>query len=82
MATGNTPSYLGRISQAFLQRFLPESIQIAREREFEQLTQDPYMIVYEYNAAFIRLARYAPHLVPNKRRRIRRFILGLCQPYY
>lgn len=31
---------------------------------------------------FTRLAQYVPHLVLDKRKRIRHFIMGLCHPFY
>lgn len=40
------------------------------------LKQGP-MTVEEYVTQFTRLARFAPHALPNERERIRRFIMGL-----
>lgn len=68
--------------EAFLERFLPETTCMAHEQEFEKLLQGPDMPIDEYNSKFVRLARYAPHIVPDERHRINRFILGLRQPFY
>lgn len=40
------------------------------------------MSVDEYDNKFIRLSYYAPHLVPDEREKIQRFILGLRRPLY
>lgn len=40
------------------------------------------MSIDEYNSKFVQIAHYAPHMVPDEKRHIRAFILGLCQSFY
>lgn len=40
------------------------------------------MSIDDYNSKFVRLARYVLHMAPGKKRWIRRFILGLRQPFF
>ncbi|EOY08649.1 Uncharacterized protein TCM_023509 [Theobroma cacao] len=64
-------------TQAFMDRFLPESMRDTKAQEFETLMQAPGMIVSDYDIQFTQLSRYAPYLVQTKRERIKRFIKGL-----
>lgn len=49
----------------------------SRAREFETLVQLDQMTVMEYNIQFMRLSRYAPHLVATEQMRVQRFVDGL-----
>ena len=66
--------------EAFMERFLPESIRTARARE--ELKQLPNMTMVEYDVRFTQLSRYASYLVSTERMRIERFIDGLVRPLY
>lgn len=79
---GAPPVTWNNFNEAFLERFVPETIHMAKEQEIEKLQQGPDMSINEYNAKFVCMAHYAPHVVPDERRRIRQFILGLRQPFY
>lgn len=62
--------------KVFIERFAPRSLRIARAREFEYLKQVT-MTVKKYDTQFVRLSRYAPHMIPDEEEKIRRFVLGL-----
>ncbi|MQM11922.1 hypothetical protein Taro_044834 [Colocasia esculenta] len=60
----------------FRAKFVPEHIQDKMEQEFLSLTQGS-MIVLEYEARFSELSKYAPHIVEDKRRKTKKFVMGL-----
>ena len=60
----------------FLQKFIPQVLRDAREREFMNLIQGA-MTVMDYEAKYNRLIQYAPHIITDERRRTRKFIEGL-----
>ena len=68
--------------EAFMERFVPESVRRAKAREFEDLKQLPSMSVAEYDIKFTQLSRYAPYLVPTEKMKIERFIDGLVRPLF
>ena len=49
---------------------------------FEKLKQTFRTNVVEYAKEFIRLAKYAPYIVPTEAARVERFKLGLIMPLY
>ena len=51
-------------------------IQEKREDEFIKLRQGAFSVA-DYEERFTKLSKYAPELVTNKQRRIRRFVQGL-----
>lgn len=63
-------------TEAFIANFIPEEDREANATKFEQLRQGS-MSVREYYMQFIKLARYAPYMVPSDKAKIRRFIIGL-----
>ncbi|MQM02671.1 hypothetical protein Taro_035446 [Colocasia esculenta] len=60
----------------FRAKFVPEHIQDRMEQEFLSLTQGS-MIVLEYEARFVELSKYAPHIVTDERRKAKKFVMGL-----
>lgn len=72
---------VGRVTQAFTDRFILWSIRFVRAREFELLKQGSTTFD-EYDTKIIWLSRYAPHLVLNERGKIRLFVKGLCRSLY
>ncbi|MQM22703.1 hypothetical protein Taro_055758 [Colocasia esculenta] len=60
----------------FLAKFVPEHMQDRIEQEFLSLTQGS-MTVLEYEARFSKLSKYAPHIVADERRKIKKFVMGL-----
>ncbi|MQL72963.1 hypothetical protein Taro_005306 [Colocasia esculenta] len=60
----------------FRTKFVPEHIQDKMEQEFLSLTQGS-MIVLEYEARFAKLLKYAPHIVADERRKVKKFVMGL-----
>ena len=38
------------------------------------------MTVLEYQARFVELSRYAPHIVIDERRKVKKFVMGLRPP--
>ncbi|XP_027155305.1 uncharacterized protein LOC113755503 [Coffea eugenioides] len=63
-------------TREFNEKFLPPLIQEKREDEFIMLKQGT-LNVAEYEGKFTKLSKYAPELVTNERKRIRRFVQGL-----
>ena len=62
---------------AFVERFMPESLRDAKTREFEFLKQTEGMLVLDYDTKFNQLARYAPHMVMTDNIKAKRFANGL-----
>ncbi|MQL91188.1 hypothetical protein Taro_023793, partial [Colocasia esculenta] len=60
----------------FRVKYIPEHVQDRMEQEFLTLTQGP-MSVLEYEAKFTELSKYAPHIVADERRKVKKFIMGL-----
>ncbi|MQM15922.1 hypothetical protein Taro_048875, partial [Colocasia esculenta] len=60
----------------FKAKYIPEHVQGRMEQEFLTLTQGP-MSVLEYEAKFAELSKYAPHIVADDRRKMKKFIMGL-----
>ncbi|XP_058076569.1 uncharacterized protein LOC131225138 [Magnolia sinica] len=60
----------------FNQKFFPEHVQIQRAIEFETLVQGN-LSVLQYEAHFLALSRFTPHLTSDKKMRVRRFMTGL-----
>ncbi|MQL77603.1 hypothetical protein Taro_010016 [Colocasia esculenta] len=67
---------LGLSSSVCLGRYIPEHVQDRMEQEFLTLTQRS-MSVLEYKARFMELSKYAPHIVADERRKVKKFIMGL-----
>ena len=63
-------------TKEFNEKFLPPLIQEKMEDEFIKLRQGTSSVA-EYEGKFTKLSKYAPELVTNERRRIRRFVQGL-----
>ena len=62
---------------AFVERFMPESLRDAKAWEFELLKETEGMTVLEYDTKFNQLARYAPHMVVTDNMKAKRFANGL-----
>ncbi|MQL75468.1 hypothetical protein Taro_007838, partial [Colocasia esculenta] len=60
----------------FRAKFVPEHIQDRMEQELLSLTQGS-MAVLEYEARFVELSKYAPHIVTDERRKAKKFVMGL-----
>ena len=63
-------------------RFLPANRKENLAAEFERSKQIAGMSVTEYKAHFPWLPKYAPHLVPTKTKRVRRFVWGPVDPLF
>ncbi|XP_027169479.1 uncharacterized protein LOC113769212 [Coffea eugenioides] len=63
-------------NREFNEKFLPPLIQEKREDEFIKLRQGT-LSVAEYEGKFTKLSKYAPELVTNEQKRIRRFVQEL-----
>ncbi|KAF7142831.1 hypothetical protein RHSIM_Rhsim05G0110500 [Rhododendron simsii] len=61
----------------FKGKYLPQSIQDAKSKEFQQLRQRGFMTVTTYEAEFTNLAEYAPHMVADENKKARKFEDGL-----
>ena len=62
---------------AFVERFMLESLREAKAWEFELLKQTEGMSILDYNTKFNQLARYAPHMVMIDNMKAKRFANGL-----
>ncbi|MQM05786.1 hypothetical protein Taro_038606 [Colocasia esculenta] len=60
----------------FRAKYISEHVQDRIEQEFLTLTQGS-MSVLEYEARFAELSKYAPHIVADERRKVKKFIMGL-----
>ncbi|MQM23174.1 hypothetical protein Taro_056237, partial [Colocasia esculenta] len=60
----------------FRAKYIPKHVQDRMEQEFLTLTQGS-MSVLEYEARFGELSKYAPHIVVDERRKVKKFIMGL-----
>ncbi|MQL79306.1 hypothetical protein Taro_011744 [Colocasia esculenta] len=60
----------------FKAKYIPEHVQDHIEQEFLTLTQGS-MSVLEYEARFVELSKYAPHIEADERRKVKKFIMGL-----
>ncbi|XP_028052527.1 uncharacterized protein LOC114257015 [Camellia sinensis] len=65
-----------RFKEIFYEKYFPQCIRERKVSVFEQLKQGD-MTVAEYEAKFIELARYAPHMVNTDYKKARRFEGGL-----
>ena len=61
---------------AFVERFMPESLRDAKARGFELLKQTEGMSVLEYDTKFNQLARYAPLMVVTNNMKAKQFANG------
>ncbi|MQL93109.1 hypothetical protein Taro_025746 [Colocasia esculenta] len=66
----------GKFVRLFRAKYIPEHVQDRMEQEFLTLTKGP-MSVLEYEARFAELSKYAPHIVADERRKVKKFIMGL-----
>ncbi|MQM22158.1 hypothetical protein Taro_055206, partial [Colocasia esculenta] len=60
----------------FRAKFVPEHIQDRMEQEFLSLAQGS-MTVLEYEARFSELSMYAPHIVADEPKMVKKFVMGL-----
>ncbi|MQM22313.1 hypothetical protein Taro_055363 [Colocasia esculenta] len=60
----------------FRAKYISEHVQDRMEQEFLTLTQGS-MSVLEYEVRFAELSKYAPHIVADERRKVKKFIIGL-----
>ncbi|XP_059285670.1 uncharacterized protein LOC132039145 [Lycium ferocissimum] len=70
------PATWDEFVDAFLDHFIPIEVREAKAIEFKRLRQNN-MTVQEYYHKFVSLAKHAPHMVPDTRVIVRRFLLGL-----
>ncbi|XP_070042912.1 uncharacterized protein [Nicotiana tomentosiformis] len=73
---GSPPARLNKFADAFIDYFLPTETKADRSVEFETLKQGSRN-VWEYHMEFVRLSKYAIHMMPTMEARVRRFVEGL-----
>ena len=73
---GANATYLVKLSREFNEKFLPPLIQEKKVDEFIKLRQGTSSVV-EYETQFTRLSKFAPELVVNGQKCIRRSVQGL-----
>ena len=67
--------------EAILKQFFPKSMRDGKIKEFIDLKMTTGMTVAEYMYKFNKLSHFAPHIVPNERARVDKFVRGLPPPY-
>jgi hypothetical protein len=65
-----------RFKREFNDRFFPRAQRQQCARECQDLKQG-YLLVEQYSAEFLKLSRYAPHLIPNEQTKAERFLDNL-----
>ncbi|EOY18975.1 Uncharacterized protein TCM_043522 [Theobroma cacao] len=65
--------------KAFMDRFTLRNVRAAKAKEFEASKQTLGMTVFEYDAQFTQLSRYAPYLVSSEEIRVNWFMVGLLE---
>ncbi|MQL68648.1 hypothetical protein Taro_000929 [Colocasia esculenta] len=60
----------------FRAKFIPEHIQDRMEQQFLSLTLSSKTVL-EYEARFVELSKYAPHIVADEHRKAKKFVMGL-----
>ena len=78
---GHPPTW-EEFKRAVLDEFLTPAERQNRALQFEWLKQTPRVSVSDYAQEFIRLAKYAPYIVPTEAARVERFRAGLIMPLY
>lgn len=68
-----------RSSRQFKKKYVPNVAKDKKAKEFARLVQGQ-MLMADYEAKFIDLSRYAPHVVASAREKARKFQEGLT-PY-
>lgn len=76
LASNASPIGWKEFQKDFRDQFIPRSMGEAWMREFETLRQGA-CIVNEYDALFVSLSEYAPHMIPDEDEKIRRFVEDL-----
>lgn len=77
----NPPTW-EEFKQAVMDEFISPAERQNRALQFERLKQVHGMSVSDYAREFIRLSKYAPHIVPTETARVERFRSGLFAPLY
>ena len=65
-----------------MDEFLPEVERERRATQFEKLRQTPRVSVSDYAQEFIKLSKYAQHMVPTEAMKVKRFKAGMVTPLY
>ncbi|XP_070032290.1 uncharacterized protein [Nicotiana tomentosiformis] len=73
---GSSPARWSEFTDAFIDHFLPAETKADRVVEFETLKQGSRN-VWEYHMEFVRLSKYAVHMLPTMEARVHRFVHGL-----
>ncbi|XP_070055354.1 uncharacterized protein [Nicotiana tomentosiformis] len=73
---GNPPVRWSEFADGFIDHFLPAETKADRAVEFETLKQGSRN-VWEYHMEFVRLSKYAVHMMLTMEARVRRFVQGL-----
>ncbi|XP_059306403.1 uncharacterized protein LOC132057821 [Lycium ferocissimum] len=68
-------------TSAFLDHFMPIEVREAKAEQFLKLKQNGRSVQDHY-LEFVSLAKHAPHMVPDMRVRVRRFVGGLDSHLY
>ncbi|XP_070034996.1 uncharacterized protein [Nicotiana tomentosiformis] len=71
-----SPARWREFTDAFMDHFLPAETKAACAAELENLKQGS-MNVWEYHMEFVRLSKYAIHMLPTMDARVCRFVQGL-----
>lgn len=78
-APNSPPVKWDEFQRLFMEQFIPQSVRLAKAREFEALKQGS-LSVEEHDTEFNRLCTYAPYMIPDEREKIKSFVFGLRRP--
>ncbi|XP_075081750.1 uncharacterized protein LOC142166417 [Nicotiana tabacum] len=73
---GSPPARWSECADAFIDHFLPAETKEDHAVECETIKQGSRN-VWEYHMEFVRLSKYAVHMIPTMEARVRRFVQGL-----
>ena len=72
----DTPITWEKFKEVFNRTYFPDVVKDRKAREFSNLIQGA-MIVEEYVAKFVELSRFAPYLIPDESKKVKKFREGL-----
>ncbi|XP_070048651.1 uncharacterized protein [Nicotiana tomentosiformis] len=75
---GSPPAGWSEFTDAFIDHFLPAETMATRVVEFETLKQGSKSVL-EYHMEFVRLSKYAAHMMPTMETMVHRFMQGLSR---
>ena len=72
----DTPITWEKFKEVFNRTYFPNLVRDRKAREFSNLVQEA-MTVEQYAAKFIKLSHFAPYLIPDESKKVKKFREGL-----